>query len=133
MPRKGLPRIAVRRHNKKRAPSSIEKLVAAWLEIDGIPFKKEVKAGKCHIDIVIRSLTGQKIAIELNGCYWHGCVKCYPYMKHDMQMKRFRDIRRYQFLRRKNYKVVVLWECDILGQPDLIRSQVRQLAGKING
>lgn len=119
--RKGIPRSAVRKHNRKRPMSSIEKLVGAWLEADGIAFKREVKAGKCHIDIVV----GKKGAVEINGCYWHCCHRCYPVKTKDQQLKRHKDIHRYQFLARKGFKLLVLWECDILNRPDVTREALR--------
>lgn len=120
---KGLPRSILRKHNKKRPKSTIERLVAAWLTTDGIPFRTEVKCGKCHIDVVVG-----KMAIEINGCYWHGCPRCFPSMSRKMQMKRFRDIKRYQFLGRKGYKIHIIWECDILGKPDETREILRNKA-----
>jgi G:T-mismatch repair DNA endonuclease (very short patch repair protein) len=41
-------------------------------------------------------------------------------------MKRFQDIHRYQYLGRKGYKLLVLWECDILGHPDETREVLRK-------
>jgi len=122
--RKGIPRSVVRKHNKKRFKTSIEKLVAAWLDADGIPYRCEVRVGKCHIDIVI----GRKGAVELNGCYWHCCHKCYPKKTRKQQMKRFQDIHRYQYLGRKGFKLLVLWECDILNHPDETREVLRKYA-----
>jgi G:T-mismatch repair DNA endonuclease (very short patch repair protein) len=125
--RKGIPRSAVRKHNRKRPKSSIEKLVAAWLEADGIPFRTEVKVGKCHVDIVI----GKKGAVELNGCYWHCCHRCYPVKTQEQKLKRFRDIHRYQFLGHRGFKLVVLWECDILNKPDETREKLRGFAKNV--
>ena len=122
--RKGLPSSVVRKHNRKRFKSSIEKLVAAWLEADGIPFRCEVKAGRCHIDIVI----GKHGAVELNGCYWHCCFRCYPSLNKKQQLKRHKDIHRSIFLGHRGYKVLVLWECFILNRPDETREQLRKFA-----
>jgi G:T-mismatch repair DNA endonuclease (very short patch repair protein) len=126
--RKGIPRSAVRKHNRKRFKSSIEKLVAAWLEADGIPFRTEVKAGRCHIDIVI----GKLGAVELNGCYWHACHKCYPLKTREQQMKRHRDLHRMLFLgHKRGYKFLVLWECEILNTPDEARQRLRDYANVV--
>jgi len=122
--RKGIPRSAVRKHNRKRPKSSIEKLVAAWLEADGVPYRCEVKVGKCHIDIVV----GKRGAVELNGCYWHACHRCNPNLDRMQKLKRFRDIHRYQFLGRRGYKLLVLWECDILNRPDETRKKLTDYA-----
>lgn len=122
--RKGIPSSVIRKHNKKRFKSSIEKLIAAWLTADEIPFRTEVRAGRCHIDVVV----GKHGAIEINGCYWHGCHKCYPTMSRAMQMKRHRDIHRMIFLGRLGYKLLTLWECDILNYPDETREKLRAYA-----
>lgn len=125
--RKGIPHSAVRKHNRKRPKSSIEKLVAAWLDTDGFPYRTEVKVGKCHIDIVI----GKKGAVELNGCYWHCCHRCYPKKTKKQQLKRFQDIHRYQFLGRRGYKLLILWECNILHHPDETREQLRKYSYQV--
>jgi G:T-mismatch repair DNA endonuclease (very short patch repair protein) len=46
-------------------------------------------------------------------------------MSKKMQMKRFKDIHRYQFLRKRGYKVYVIWECKILNKPDEAREELR--------
>lgn len=125
--KKGVSRIAIRKHNKKRLPSSLERLVYAWLTEDNIPYRREVKVGRCHVDIVL----GKKLAIELAGCYWHFCHICFPNTTKKMQMKRFRDIKRYNFLRKRGFTVVVLWEHELLDTPDKMREQIRGLAKTI--
>lgn len=122
--RKGIPRSAARKRNRKRPKSSIEKLVAAWLVADLIPFKTEVKAGRCHIDIVI----GKRGAVELNGCYWHACFTCNPVLNKKQKLKRFQDIHRYKFLGRRGFKLLVLWEHEILNSPDAAREKLKQYA-----
>jgi G:T-mismatch repair DNA endonuclease (very short patch repair protein) len=122
--RKGLPSSVIRKHNRKRFKTSIEKLVAAWLRADGILYRCEVKAGKCHIDIVI----GDNGAVEINGCYWHACTKCFPSISRKQQMKRHRDIHRMLFLGRRGYKLLTLWEHEILNKPDVAREKLRTYA-----
>lgn len=119
---RGLPSSIVKKHNRKRPKSSIEKLVGAWLEADGIPYKAEAKIGKCHVDVLLN----KRFIVELNGCYWHGCHRCFPKKSNKQRLKRFKDIRRYQYLGRKGYRVLVLWECDILGKPDESRQKLIQ-------
>lgn len=124
--RKGIPRSAARKHNRKRPKSSIEKLAGAWLESDGIPYRAEARIGRCHVDLLI----GKRGVVELNGCYWHCCHRCYPKKTKKQQMKRHQDIHRYQYLGRKGFKVLVLWECDILNKPDETREQLRHFANE---
>ena len=58
-------------------------------------------------------------AYEFQGCFWHGCPKCYPNRTERHQRLEDRcadDVYQYtqkkiQFLRDKGYKVVEMWEC----------------------
>ena len=57
---------------------------------------------------------------EFNGCFWHGCPKCFPdrdRTRHKMCDQTMRDV--YEATRRKEdalfaagYSVVVMWECE---------------------
>ena len=57
---------------------------------------------------------------EFNGCFWHGCPKCFPNRdktRHKMCDQTMRDV--YEATRRKEdalfaagYSVVVMWECE---------------------
>ena len=57
---------------------------------------------------------------EFQGCFWHGCTKCYPNRseKHlrleDRSMEEvYRcTLNKLQFLRDKGYNVVTVWECE---------------------
>src|SRR3954468_12056397 len=70
---KRIPWKIIRKHNRHRQPSSLEKRVYDWLEEDDIPFKKEKAIGRhMHVDIFLEPNT----CIELNGCHWHGCMIC---------------------------------------------------------
>ena len=68
---------------------------------------------------------GRKIAIFVNGCFWHRCPKCnLPLPKSnrefwDAKFKRNaeRDERKINELERLGWKVFVIWECE-LKHPD---------------
>ena len=99
--------------------TKIEKMVFDYLDKIGVKYKKH------HIikdlltntpyefhqfDCVIES---KKIIIEVNGCYWHGCPKCYPkpnekqieWIKRDKEIKDLID--------RSDWKIVYIWECEL--------------------
>ena len=50
----------------------------------------------------------KKIVKEANGCYWHGCPRCYPENKPKYE----KTIERMQLLEAAGYKVETMWECD---------------------
>jgi DNA mismatch endonuclease (patch repair protein) len=65
----------------------------------------------------------RKIAIFVNGCYWHRCPYCkYSLPKHNRSFwkQKFlnnikRDTQKAGQLRKESWKVIVLWECQIKG------------------
>ena len=68
--------------------------------------------------------TKSKIAIFIHGCFWHRCPKCnFTLPKHNRQFwkKKFennlaRDLRTSKSLVQDGWKVITLWECDILNR-----------------
>ena len=65
-------------------------------------------------DIVFRSA---KVAVFVHGCFWHGCPKHYvlpktnkSFWSQKVMRNRERDAETRRLLRRKGWKVFVLWE-----------------------
>lgn len=64
---------------------------------------------------------GKKIAIFVNGCFWHRCEKCYsnlPKTNTEFWLDKFtkntaRDERKSQELKSLGWTVITIWECDI--------------------
>jgi G:T-mismatch repair DNA endonuclease (very short patch repair protein) len=121
---KRIPLKAIRKANRRRAASTLEKQVYQWLEEDKIPFHREHPVGRCHVDIFIEPRT----AIELNGCYWHGCRMCNRELSVKQVRKQKKDGNRYAFLRKRNLDVVVIWECEVAKEPERVRLILRALA-----
>jgi len=77
----------------------------------------------------------KKLAIFVNGCYWHRCPKCKP--DFPKSHKRFwqekfsrnvdRDRKKVRQLRKMGWSVITVWECDIEKR---INSVVRRIAKK---
>lgn len=67
------------------------------------------------------SYPGRKIAIFVNGCFWHRCPLCKPNVpkhNHEFWVSKFkdnveRDQRNYRALEEMGWTVVVIWECEI--------------------
>jgi len=60
----------------------------------------------------------QKLALFLDGCFWHGCPRCYStpksnvrFWKTKMTTNRKRDKEVARALRKKGWTVLRLWEC----------------------
>lgn len=62
----------------------------------------------------------KKIVFEFQGCYWHGCPKCFPNRdekhptNHNKTMQQLYDqtLAKNQYLRDEGYIVIEIWECD---------------------
>jgi len=69
---------------------------------------------------------GKKIAIFVNGCFWHRCPKCnlplpksnLDYWKPKFDRNVERDAKEIESLEKGNWTVVVVWECEIKSGPD---------------
>lgn len=63
----------------------------------------------------------KKIAIFINGCFWHRCPYCSPRIPKSHStfwIEKFernvaRDKHTIQLLQRSNWKTIILWECQI--------------------
>uniref|UniRef100_A0A1I8BG00 DNA-directed DNA polymerase n=1 Tax=Meloidogyne hapla TaxID=6305 RepID=A0A1I8BG00_MELHA len=76
----------------------------------------EKMVGKYRLDGWVKE---QQLGIEVNGCVWHGCSRCYP--QDNMMLpngktagkQREHDKQRLDFIRQQNIKIEVFWECQI--------------------
>lgn len=62
-----------------------------------------------------------RIAMFLDGCFWHGCPHCYKppkshirFWMHKVTTNKLRDRRVNRVLRRKGWTVIRIWECQLL-------------------
>ncbi|WP_114793114.1 very short patch repair endonuclease [Niabella yanshanensis] len=69
----------------------------------------------------------KKVAVFVNGCYWHRCPHCnlpMPRSNTEFWAEKFhknvaRDNKKREELEQANWKVLVLWECEIKKQPEI--------------
>ncbi|MGH8004995.1 MAG: very short patch repair endonuclease [Limisphaerales bacterium] len=66
----------------------------------------------------------KKIAIFVDGCFWHGCPKCYrrpkskrSYWDAKVERNRLRDQKNRQSLRKMGWVTLRLWEHQVLKSP----------------
>lgn len=79
-------------------------------------FRGNVTALPGTPDIVLEEL---QLAIFINGCFWHGCSRCFRPPKHNrkwwlnkIEVNRRRDRRVARQLRRLGFSVIQIWEHD---------------------
>lgn len=81
------------------------------------------------------SYPGKKIAVFVNGCYWHRCPYCKPafpkthirFWKKKFKNNVERDGRKNKELEDQGWKVIVAWECQIREQPQKYVEAIRNL------
>lgn len=86
-------------------------------------------------DFVFRS---EKVAIFVDGCFWHGCPRCYSapatrkaFWKAKLEGNRRRDRRVSRQLRAAGWSVLRIWECSLRKRPEAtIRRVIRTLGAR---
>lgn len=75
---------------------------------------------------------GRKVAIFVNGCFWHRCPICQPplpksnvrFWKRKFALNAERDERKVRALEELGWTVVTVWECEIKDTPETAVSRV---------
>jgi len=111
-----------------------ELVVRKMLYSDGFRYRINVKNLPGTPDIVFIK---KKIAIFINGCFWHCHDNCpkfrYPKSNLDYWIKKLdynveRDKLAYEKLKNMGWKVIVIWECELKD----INALKQKLYGELN-
>lgn len=117
--------LAYWRRNRYRSKSEMK--MAELLERWGIKYTRE--------RIILPAPSGQKypfavdfivgrVAIFVNGCWWHVCARCEVKPKYEKQKRNMeKDQRHYKELQQLGYRVVVVWEHE-LNDPNIVLEDV---------
>ena len=95
--------------NRKFKETYIELAIENELKRRSIFFEKQVPL--CKIAIVDFYLPEFRIIIQADGCFWHGCLKCFPNSK--IIDRQTRDIRQDTVLTFNGFNVFRFWEHEI--------------------
>ena len=71
---------------------------------------------------------GRKVAIFVNGCFWHRCPHCAPpnpksnseFWETKFTRNRERDARKTRQLESSGWRVLTVWECQLRDHPDQV-------------
>ena len=80
---------------------------------------------------------GRKVAIFINGCYWHRCPYCDPPMPkahYDFWNAKFlatkeRDAQQAAALEEAGWRVITVWECELRVDPERAIAAITKLLG----
>lgn len=96
-----------------------ETMVRKYLWHRGFRYRKNDKSLPGTPDIVIPKY---RTVIFVNGCFWHHHYGCkygrYPQSRKEYWIKHINrnvenDVKNYNLLQQLDYKVIVVWECEI--------------------
>src|SRR2546428_1242053 len=108
--------------------SKLERRMAELLNRWNVPFRREgmifrSEAGHPYpftIDFVL----GEKVALFVNGCWWHVCPTCGVQPEYEKQRRNMmKDQKHYAELEKLGYSVVVAWEHE-LNDEESVRDQI---------
>ncbi len=83
---------------------------------------------------------GKKIAIFVNGCFWHRCPHCNPHFPKSNQefwTKKFqanqeRDNRKKEELKKLGWFPIEMWECQIKNNVSMLLFKLKNIITNIN-
>ena len=74
---------------------------------------------------------GRKIAVFVDGCFWHGCVRCktlpgtnVEFWRKKIETNRARDKRVRKLLRMEGWTVLRFWEHDVKRNPSKVARKI---------
>jgi DNA mismatch endonuclease (patch repair protein) len=81
--------------------------------------------------------TKKKVAVFVNGCFWHSCPNCKPslprihrsFWRNKFQRNKIRDTEKLKLLRKAGWKTLVFWECQIQDNTDKLVLRVMKSLG----
>jgi len=81
------------------------------------------------------AFVSKKLAVFVNGCYWHPCPHCHPhepksnidFWKRKFEANVARDKKKKEALQTQGWQVLTIWECEIKKNIDACVEQIRQV------
>ena len=112
---------------KKGFRSKAEEKMASLLDSWGIDYTRErvilTSPSGAKYPLAVDFMVG-RVAIFVNGCWWHVCPRCEVEAKYERQRRNIlKDLRHYKELEKLGYRVVVVWEHE-LNDPNIIFEDV---------
>lgn len=101
-------------------------LIENWI----VGWKKHVPVGKiCQPDFVFPK---QKIAVFIDGDYWHANPRFYHRLNETQEFNAGRDTKANDFLRKEGWKVLRFWEFDINNNINNVMGALEEVIGSVD-
>jgi len=85
------------------------------------------------------SIKKKKLAVFIDGCFWHGCKRCYEEPKSNVKFwrKKIKDNRKRRTdvksrLKSEGWKIIEMWEHEINDNPKKTAEQIEIYIKNIN-
>jgi len=104
----------MKRRFSRRKATSIEKAIGSFLRKNNTYYRREFKIDFFHVDFYIPS---SNLVIQTDGCYWHfhQCEENAGKIPTGKQLTQMhRDKACNGVMTSRGYKVLRLWECEII-------------------
>ena len=108
----------------------IEMILRRLLWKEGFRYRKNKRIGKVRVDL---AFLGKRLAVFVDGCFWHGCPKHYTvpdsntaYWKQKMKENRERDKRQTDELEKTDWTVLRFWGHSIEKAPYTVVRQIKK-------
>ncbi len=108
-----------------------ELIIRRHLWAQGKRYRKHDKSVPGTPDI---SSNGKKLAIFIDGCFWHGCHRCYKepmsnvsFWRQKLEYNKKRRKKVARLLRAKGWTLVQYWEHEVLSRPQLVAGEIARL------
>ncbi len=85
-----------------------ERSFEAQLQVAGYKYEKQKRIGSMLVDFY---LPQQNLVVEIDGCWWHGCLDCHP--DGGANLDRFES--RKSRLKVLGYSAIRIWEHELIG------------------
>ena len=112
----------------KSKDSGAERTLRSALHAEGLRFRLHRRVEGVTVDVLF---PGPKVAVLVDGCFWHGCPKhaTYPKSNRDYWLPKLaenkeRDKRQSLRLRKAGWKVIRVWEHDCLPPAPRVVSRI---------
>lgn len=115
--------------------TSPEILLAHLLKVLGLKFERHRKDLPGSPDVV---LSGKKVALFVNGCFWHGHHNCSRaalpstnkvFWKIKIEKNKRRDKSQRRKLRKMGWRVLTFWTCRSLTR-EILESRLKQVVSR---